>query len=97
MPDPQIVEALQNGAIIVDVRTPAEFSRGNVEGSLNIGLSSIGSEAAKLKKKKKAIVLCCRSGHRAGMAQSQLERKGLTCYNAGSWQKANKALKAANE
>jgi len=81
----QIDEALKNGAKIIDVRTPQEFSRGNVKGSVNIPLQKINGHIDKLRKENKPVVLCCASGARSGHATSVLKQHGIEAYNAGSW------------
>lgn len=81
----KIEEALQKGAKIVDVRTPAEYSGGHVKGSVNIPLNTINGHIDKLRKEGKPIVLCCASGMRSGQATSVLQQHGIEAYNAGSW------------
>jgi phage shock protein E len=76
---------LQNGAIIVDVRTPGEFSGGHIKGSINIPLNVLQTQMGKLKKDK-AIITCCASGVRSGSAVGILKSNGFNdVYNAGSW------------
>jgi len=70
---------------IVDVRTPAEFMGGNVEGSINIPLQEIPQRLEELKTLKQPLVLCCASGMRSGQATQFLSQLGLDCYNGGSW------------
>lgn len=86
----EIQQALDNGAIIVDVRTPAEFSSGHVKGSKNIPLNQIESQAKKIKGWKKPIVVCCASGMRSASAKGILAGHGIEVYNAGSWASLNK-------
>jgi rhodanese-related sulfurtransferase len=76
-------------ATIIDVRTPAEFARGHVTGSINIPLNEIPSRMEELKSKKN-IVLCCASGNRSGQATAFLEQNGIACENAGSWLDVNR-------
>ena len=83
----QIKELLASGAMIVDVRTPREFQGGHAKGAVNIPVQRIGSQLAKLKKQESTIVLCCRSGARAAGVQAQLQKEGVSCINAGPWQK----------
>lgn len=85
----QMKEALRNGAIIVDVRTPGEFMGGHVDGSENIPLGSIGSQLSKLKAKGKPVVFCCASGMRSGSAASQAKSAGIEAYNGGGWMSLN--------
>ena len=70
---------------IVDVRTSAEFSSGNVTGSINIPLQEIPVRLTELTEMKLPLILCCASGNRSGQAQQYLAQAGIEAYNAGSW------------
>lgn len=84
-PKVNIRELVQNGAKIIDVRSPGEFKGGHPKNAVNIPLQSI-EQAEKKFKKDEVLVLCCASGMRSGQATSYLKRKGYTqVYNAGSW------------
>ncbi len=75
-----------NDAIIVDVRSPAEFAGGANPLSINIPLDSLEKALSRLDKSK-PIVLCCASGGRSGMAASILKKHGFPdVVNAGPWQ-----------
>lgn len=78
-------ELVKNGAVIIDVRTPAEFSAGHIKGAINIPVDKIGTQIEKIKKYNKPIITCCRSGARSGMAASTLKSKGIEAYNGGPW------------
>ena len=80
-----IANALQKGAIIIDVRTSNEFTSGNINGSLNVPLANISKNINKIKSFKKPILLCCASGVRSATATSMLKSHNIECYNAGSW------------
>lgn len=88
----QIKEAIADGAIVVDVRTPAEYNDGHVTGSLNIPVNQIEARVSMLKKKEKTIILCCKSGGRAGQAKAILEKNGIKCINGGAWGDVNYAI-----
>lgn len=80
----EIKEAIRQGAFIVDVRTPTEFSSGSVKNAVNIPLDKIPNQLKKFKNKN-GIVLFCRSGARSGSAKRILENNGFDkVYNAGS-------------
>ena len=82
----ELKEAIKNGAFLVDVRTPSEFSGGSVKGAVNIPLDKVPSQLAKFKNKKN-IVVFCRSGSRSGQAKSILEQNGVqNVINGGTWQ-----------
>lgn len=85
----QIKEMIQNGAVIIDVRTPAEFQGGHVKGSKNIPLQSIQNKVSDIKKLNKPVVLCCASGGRSGQATSFLKQQGIECENGGGWMQVN--------
>ena len=74
---------------IVDVRTPAEFSGGNVAGSINIPLQELGTRMDEVKALTQPLVLCCASGNRSGMATQMLSQQGIDCCNGGSWLDVN--------
>ncbi len=85
----QIPLLISQGAVVIDVRTQAEYIKVAKPGSLNIPLHQISDELnGKLKDfdKTKPIILCCRSGTRSKMAAKILRRAGFTnVYNAGPW------------
>lgn len=84
--DSNLAEAIKNGAFLVDVRTPEEFSGGSVKGAVNIPLDKVPNQLSKFKDKK-SIVVFCRSGARSGQAKSILESNGFqNVINGGTWQ-----------
>ena len=88
----EIKELINNGAFLVDVRTPQEFKEGNVNGSTNIPLDQVGN-LINMFQDKKHIIVFCRSGMRSGQAKSILEKNGLTnVTNGGTWQNINQIL-----
>ena len=89
----QLSEYLAQGAVVIDVRTPGEFSGGHVKGSRNMPLSDIGNRVAEIKKLNKPVVLCCASGMRSGQATRLLKQQGIDCINGGGWGKVAKAQK----
>lgn len=74
-----------NGAIIIDVRSPQEFDHGHIQGSKNIPLDKIQREIASIKKMGKPVITVCKSGARSGMAKSILKNAGVEVYNGGPW------------
>jgi rhodanese-related sulfurtransferase len=75
----------ENGAIIIDVRTPQEFDHGHIQGSKNIPLDKIQREVKSIKNMNKPIITVCKSGARSGMAKSILKSAGVEVYNGGPW------------
>lgn len=81
----QIKDFLAQGAAIIDVRTPGEFSAGHVPGSKNIPLQQVSERVKEIRKLNKPVILCCASGMRSGQATQILKREGITCMNGGGW------------
>lgn len=76
---------LQQGAIVIDVRTKDEYAGGHIKVSLNIPLNELERNVMKLDKNK-PLILCCASGMRSASGCRTLKAKGFTqVYNAGSW------------
>ena len=69
-------ELQNNTALLIDVREPDEFAVGHAENAKNIPLGDI--EAGKLTEATKTVkvYVYCRSGKRAGVAKTALEKQG---------------------
>lgn len=80
---PDYATLIQNGAKIIDVRSPQEYNSSHAKGSINIPLNQVTQKAAKYKNQ--TLILVCQSGMRASQAKGEFERAGATCYNAGNW------------
>ena len=78
-------DAIDAGAAVVDVRTPAEFARGHLPGASNIPHGDITRRLPSVQPDTAAsIVLYCRTGSRSGIAARQLRELGYTnVINAG--------------
>ncbi len=71
--------------LILDVRTPEEFSQGHIQGARNEDHESVGSIAEELKGYNKVYVHC-KMGGRAQRATADLKMAGLTnivCVSQG--------------
>jgi phage shock protein E len=83
---------IEQGAFLVDVREPGEFSGGSAKGAVNIPLGSVATELNKFKGKEN-IVVFCRSGNRSGQAKTILEQNGFkNVINGGTWEEVNHLL-----
>lgn len=82
-------EAILNGAFLVDIRTPVEFSLGSVKGAVNIPVEKLQSQLSKFNNKN-SILVFCKSGNRSSQAKSILERNGFkNVINGCTWQNVN--------
>ncbi|WP_112479569.1 rhodanese-like domain-containing protein [Vibrio variabilis] len=76
-------QMIEQGAMVIDVRTPEEFNAGHLDQAVNYPLSELDKHIAALDKSQ-PIVLYCRSGNRSGQALAYMESKGFTAlHNAG--------------
>lgn len=70
------------GALLLDVRTPAEVATGAPSGALNIPVQELGSRMSELPRDR-TIVAYCRSGVRSASAVEQLVAAGFDAHDAG--------------
>lgn len=67
------------GAFLLDVRTPGEFGGGHIDGATNIPVQELEAKLASLPAKKdQDIVVYCRSGARSATARQMLLKAGFT-------------------
>lgn len=83
---------MSRNAVIIDVRTKAEYSNGAIKGSQNIPLQIISSKVKEIKKLNKPVITCCASGMRSGNAASILKNNGIEAMNGGGWTSLNSKL-----
>ena len=85
---------LPANAVLIDVRTPAEFASGSIDGALSIPLDTVESQiAAAVPQKDTPVYLFCRSGRRSGIAAAKLQKAGYTAViNLGGIKEAAKKL-----
>ena len=92
-PKTNFTELVQQGALILDVRTKGEYASGHINGSVNIPVEQLANNLNKLKDKKRIIITCCASGMRSASAKGILTSNGFsTVHNGGAWQSLNRKL-----
>jgi rhodanese-related sulfurtransferase len=69
---------VENGALLVDVRSEGEYANGGIEGSINIPIQELASRMDELGDKNREIVVYCQSGGRSAMAKRLLESNGFS-------------------
>lgn len=82
----KIQEYLKAGAVVLDVRTVAEYDEGHVPGSEHIVLDLLPGNVAQVKSFEKPIIAVCRSGARSQSATEFLAAQGVDVINGGPWQ-----------
>ena len=79
-------------AVILDVRSKAEYDSGAIPGSKHIPLQQVASKVATIKKWNKPVITCCASGVRSGSAAAILKSNGVEAMNGGVWQSLYRKL-----
>ena len=84
----QAWELIEQGALLIDVRTPQEYNQGHLDNARLIPHNQLASRISELgDDRTRAIVLYCRSGGRAGKAEAILRQAGFNnVLNAGGYQ-----------
>jgi phage shock protein E len=87
---------LRNGALLIDVRTGAEFASGHLPDAINLPLDEIETELPRrVRDKSQVLLLHCQSGVRGGVAKKKLNALGYTnAFNLGSYGRAERILGA---
>ena len=79
--------AVEDYAMIIDVRTPSEFADGHLEGAERIGIADADfAQRINELDKTEDYYIYCRSGNRAGQAINYMQDNGFTgeLVNGGS-------------
>ncbi len=66
------------GAVLLDVRTPAEYAEKHIDGAVNIPVQELASRLDEVGPRERPVVVYCRSGHRAAKAAAMLREAGFT-------------------
>ncbi len=88
----------QEAAVVLDVRTEAEFNGGHIKGAINLPMSAFNKRLIELEKHKANTILAyCNSGHQSARACRILLKSGFTKVQNISggvhgWQDANLPL-----
>ncbi|MCB9626003.1 MAG: rhodanese-like domain-containing protein [Sandaracinaceae bacterium] len=76
-------QLVARGALLLDVRTPVEYSGGHIEGALNIPVQELGKRVSELGPPSRPVVVYCRSGGRSCAAAEILSKAGYEVVDVG--------------
>jgi len=87
-------EKINQGALLIDVRSKEEFNGAHLENAINIDYENINKISQAIgPDKHRSVVLYCRSGRRASVALAELNKMGYdNIYNAQALTKMQAAL-----
>jgi rhodanese-related sulfurtransferase len=73
----QLEKMIEQGAILVDVRSPQEFAEGHIKNAISLPEYEIKEKSNNLlPNKAQLIIVYCSTGHRSKKAQTMLEKLG---------------------
>jgi len=83
----QAWKMIDDGALLVDVRTPGEFNSGHLPGAKLIPVGQVAARISEFgEDKSRPIVVYCKSGGRSGKAEKTLRANGyLNVVNGGGY------------
>ncbi len=82
-------EWVNDGAILLDVRSQQEFDEGHLEGALLIPIAELEGRMSELEGKR--VVVYCRSGMRSSKASRLMQNAGIESLDIGpmkAWRRA---------
>lgn len=73
------LEQPNHNIVLLDVRSEEEYNKGHIVGAINISHDTVEDNLAALSQYKNSkVVVYCRSGRRAGLAEAVLTSNGFT-------------------
>lgn len=86
----EAAEMVKKGAVLIDVRTPAEYRLDHARGAVNIPVDAIGARGPAACRGRVAVLIC-RSGARSRSAARILAAQGVECASVkggmGAWRR----------
>jgi rhodanese-related sulfurtransferase len=83
MTTPDHRQLVAQGALLLDVRTAAEFSTGHLDHAVNIPVQELPARLGEVGPTKRLVVVYCRSGGRSAQATSVLKAAGYDVRDLG--------------
>ena len=91
----KIKDALRRGAMIIDIRTAAEFDRGKVRDSINIPVDRININLTRIVEMSGPIIVCSDSDSENQRVIDVLKANGVKeIYNGGNWTKIARMVRS---
>jgi phage shock protein E len=78
-------QMVEEGALLLDVRTVGEFSQGHIDGAVNIPVQELRDRIDAVGDSEQTVVVYCRSGSRSAIARDMLREAGFRdVYDLGT-------------
>jgi len=85
-------KAIENGAVIIDVRTYEEYREHHITNAINIPIQELVKSVARVPKDK-VLVVYCRTGSRSSAAADILSQRGYKVYDVATESEYNREIK----
>lgn len=72
----QVVQLMNQGARVIDIRDKKQFDSGHIVNSINIPAAEIDAAGSKLPKKAKSIILVCDNGSKSAQCLAPIKKNG---------------------
>lgn len=83
---------MENGAVIIDVRTSKEYTQGHIKNAINISVQELSKSVARVPKNK-VLLVYCQSGSRSSAAAQILSQKGWKVYDVATQSEYKREIK----
>ena len=85
-------KAVENGAVIIDVRTYKEYKEHHIDNAINIPIQELVKSVAKVPKNK-VLVVYCKTGNRSSAAADILSQRGYKVFDVATESEFNREVK----
>lgn len=82
IPGAEARRRIEEGALLLDVRTPTEFSGGHLPGAVNVPVGELARRLGEVPKDR-PVIAYCQSGMRSSSAVRLLRARGYEAWNLG--------------
>lgn len=76
--DANALASRETNVVLLDVRTPAEFSEVHIENSVNIPQDMLAKKIEELRQSGRTYIVYCRAGHRSLAATNMMMQAGIS-------------------
>jgi len=87
-------KAVENGAVIIDVRTKKEYRQHHIANAINISIQELSVSLARVPKNR-VLVVYCQSGSRSSAATKILSQNGWRVYDVATEGEYNREITTA--
>jgi len=88
----EVQKLLNDGAVILDVRTKREWDNGHIKNSKHLPLDQLKDRMSEIKQLNRPVITVCESGVRSAKAAKFLNLNNIVATNGGGWKSLNQTI-----